>query len=561
MSERVQIIIEALNLAKDELEEVERELKDIDKQGERTSKGGLASMQGSFLAIGGALTGMGIAAKQAFEFAKQGAELERTEQQFYRLAETIGTTGDALRTELDAAMGDVISNSDKMKVAVDLMSLGLVENSEQAARLAAVYSQLGMDMNQLVLTLTNKTTMRFDALGVSVAGFDERLEELSKTMSDEKAFTMAFLEQAEKQVEKVGDVADTSAGQIKMLQAEWQNYVDSVKKSLSEAVEPGIRAINEQRQAEEQLQHALEMGAIAQSDYNRIQSLMNRNMMQADVVLDFVKQSMDEWRQSVEGSNPTLEKHNRLMEIGSQKNQEFGETIIKAGEDADEATIEVGGLLDEVNRDIGSPMKEFIADLEWFSQTGGTFEEAFAGIQEAVDQGKITPEQGKKFTENLLIGFYDVQTELNNMNINQAAREMFREGLADSVQDAYDKLAGTEGLDEAMQTANDTLKAMSDEGLTTANEQLSKMYGHLDNLTKEPFSIDAILNIISSYNGQTDIGGGGGGGGHSVGAPPPGTGGPTGDLSTSTMEGQLDTMIGLMQQQNTDLISAVAMNK
>ena len=75
-----------------------------------------------------------------------------------------------------------------MALAADLLALGLAKNSDEAVRLAKVQSGLGMDMNQLVL-LTNQTTMRFDALGVSVDGFDEKVKQLKATgMSTNEAF-------------------------------------------------------------------------------------------------------------------------------------------------------------------------------------------------------------------------------------------------------------------------------------------------------------------------------------------------------------------------------------
>jgi hypothetical protein len=42
-------------------------------------------------------------------------------------------------------------------------------------RLSGVAAQLGMDVGEMTLALTNQTTRRFDQLGVSVDGFDERL--------------------------------------------------------------------------------------------------------------------------------------------------------------------------------------------------------------------------------------------------------------------------------------------------------------------------------------------------------------------------------------------------
>ena len=57
--------------------------------------------------------------------------------------------------------------------------------------------------------------MRFDALGISVDGFDEKVKALEETgLSASEAFNEAFLQQAEEQIKKVGDVANTSEGHL-----------------------------------------------------------------------------------------------------------------------------------------------------------------------------------------------------------------------------------------------------------------------------------------------------------------------------------------------------------
>jgi hypothetical protein len=158
--------------------------------------------------------------KQGYDFAREGASIEFTAQKFDRLAQTIGTTGDALQDKLLVATKGTLSEMEAMASATDLISLGLVKTEADTVRLSAVVAGLGMDMNQLVLALSNQTTMRFDQLGVAVVGFDEKVKALEKTgMSAQDAFTEAFLQQAEEQLLKVGNAADTSLGQFMKMEA------------------------------------------------------------------------------------------------------------------------------------------------------------------------------------------------------------------------------------------------------------------------------------------------------------------------------------------------------
>lgn len=171
--------------------------------------------------------------KKAFDFGKEQAMVEFTIKKFDRLSESIGTTSDALLFDLKKATGGLISDMELMTSATDFMTLGLVKTHDEAVRLTSVAGQLGMNMNQLVLTLTNQTTMRFDALGVAVDGFDEKVKTLKATgMDANAAFTEAFLQQAEEQIEKVGSIADSSAASFMRMEASVKNLTDELKRRL-----------------------------------------------------------------------------------------------------------------------------------------------------------------------------------------------------------------------------------------------------------------------------------------------------------------------------------------
>jgi hypothetical protein len=173
------------------------------------------------------------ALKQAYDTAKEGASLLYAEERFDSLAKSIGTTADVLMKDLRDATHGMVSDAELMASAGDFMSLGLAKTHDEAVRLSTVAGALGMNMNQLVLTLTNQTTMRFDALGVSVAGFDEKVKALEASgMSASEAFTEAFLQQAEEQIKRVGDQTDSTIGDFKRLEAAMQNLGNSVKQDI-----------------------------------------------------------------------------------------------------------------------------------------------------------------------------------------------------------------------------------------------------------------------------------------------------------------------------------------
>ena len=151
--------------------------------------------------------------KAVYDMARQSAELEFMAGKFDRLSLSIGTTSDVLLEDLRKATQGTRSDMELMASASDFMALGFAKTSDEAVRLSTVAGALNMNMNQLVLTLANQTTMRFDQLGVSVVGFQEKVDALVKSgMSANAAFQEAFLRQAEEQIQKVGNAADSSLG-------------------------------------------------------------------------------------------------------------------------------------------------------------------------------------------------------------------------------------------------------------------------------------------------------------------------------------------------------------
>jgi len=214
-----------------------------------------------------ALAGIATAAvvmKKAFEFGKEGAQLQYMQERFDRLAVSVGTTGDVLLGKMKEATKGTLSDLEAMAAASDLLALGLAKDTDEAIRLATVQAGLAMDTTQLVLTLTNQTTMRFDQLGVSVDGFKEKVAELKETGLDANAaFKEAFLQQAEMQLDKVGNAADSAAGEYARLEANVKNATDAFKIHVSQGLLPVVEQMNRQFDAQKEEISLINMGVDA----------------------------------------------------------------------------------------------------------------------------------------------------------------------------------------------------------------------------------------------------------------------------------------------------------
>jgi len=221
---------------------LQRGLKDAETQISKTAQGieksgesfNFAAMATGFNQALEIVNKLGDAISKAYAAAKEGAELDYARSKFDNLAESIGAVSGALLDDLRNATSGMMSDAELVAGAGDLMALGLAKSHDEVVRLTSVAGALGMNMNQLVLTLTNQTTMRFDALGVSVDGFQEKVKALEAAgMSANDAFKEAFLQQTEEQIGKVGSAADQAIGSFNRLEAAAANFSNSLKSDLS----------------------------------------------------------------------------------------------------------------------------------------------------------------------------------------------------------------------------------------------------------------------------------------------------------------------------------------
>jgi hypothetical protein len=178
-----------------------------------------------------AFVGVGLAAQQAYATLRAGAELQTTTERFGKLAASIGTTADVMLGKLREATKGMISDAELMASASGIVSLKLADNEEQVVRLATVVGTLGWDMQQVILTFANLSTMRLDALGLSVDEVKQKQKELmDQGMSAAAAFKEAVIQAGEARLE-VGGVSDAEAA-FKRAEAAATNFKNSVLESI-----------------------------------------------------------------------------------------------------------------------------------------------------------------------------------------------------------------------------------------------------------------------------------------------------------------------------------------
>jgi len=226
-----------------------------------TQFGGMATkaLVGVGVAMAGVQTAVALMGK-AWATFERGAQIDAMQNRFERLADSIGSSGDALMARLQEATNGMMTSAQLMESATDIMSLGLGKTEDQTVRLASVVGKLGWDMQQVILTFANNSKMRLDALGLSVEDVTKRAKELEEQgYSTDAAFDMAVIEAGEAKIELLGDASQTTAGKLKILQTAVQEAHDAFARAFTDQL---VAQIDEVADSTEQLARDMEYAAV-----------------------------------------------------------------------------------------------------------------------------------------------------------------------------------------------------------------------------------------------------------------------------------------------------------
>jgi len=147
---------------------------------------------------------------------------------------------------------------------------------------------------------------------------------------------------------------------------------------------------------------------------------------------------------------------------------------------------------DTIDRDLDSPITAFIEDLQ-FMMVGGfefvtTAREIMDSIAQAVQDGRITPEEGVAFSGEILAGMLKVKAEAGLIDWDDATQ-----GLADALQiprgEAENLLNDFQGLGNVLQRVNDQadigLRIQNVDDLLAAAEAASALESGLSGIAQQ----------------------------------------------------------------------------
>ena len=387
MAINVEMIVQAIAKGFDKVTgEVKDVGKSVEQAGDSAKSGGLRFTElASALSI--AQQGFQVvasAAKFAYDNIKQGAQLELARNQFDNLAASIGTTSDALLTDLKQATNGMQSDAQLIAGATDIINLGLADTQEGTVRLATAVSTLGLDMQQVILTFANNSKARLDALGLSVSGVTEKAAELEAQGFQGDAFDEAVLIGLEEKMTLLGDASETTAGQLQILESDWANLTNELKQGAAEIAGPVVSAIVANRKEAALLEDAYNKGLITYLEYQQGVSATSEGIKTAAQVLTEYNLVLDE-NGNVIGT--VVNGHERLT---AKLEKETG-----AVEEVTEAYVQQDATLRAVNRallDFSGDLGPTTRELEEMAYASGDAASSKDQLADGIDRARAAME-------------------------------------------------------------------------------------------------------------------------------------------------------------------------
>lgn len=205
--ETVKVLVDINVKGREKLTGATAGLKDLTRETDAAQKN-FKQLTGGIGFYAGAVIGAAFATKKLYDTMRAGAQLQTTTERFDKLSASIGTTADTMLGKLRTATQGMISDAELMANASQIMSLKLADTEDQVIRLATVAGTLNWDMQQVILTFANMSTMRLDALGLSVEEVTAKAKELEAAgMTAQQAFKEAVILAGEARLD-VGGVSD-----------------------------------------------------------------------------------------------------------------------------------------------------------------------------------------------------------------------------------------------------------------------------------------------------------------------------------------------------------------
>lgn len=367
-TERLQIIIEALNMSKDEMKRLQKDLEGTDAKSKeaKSSMGGMQNSLRTLAVVAGTATAAFYTLKKAFDFAKEGAAIERLEKSGVRLAETHGQSMDRIVRSIQDASDHTISRTSAMRSANQAMLLDVAKSPEEFDKLTKAAVALGRAMGRtaeqsiqdVTVGIGRQSKKILDNLGVVedmgqvYADYAEELDKSAESLTDaekKQALLNVTLKAAKPLLDENGEIIGDNAAEMEKLNAHWEDYTANLKKGVLRAIIPTIKEQNKATEATQLFTEALEQNILTQIEERRVRALLKYG--ETEEALRILEQRHDDLTDASTRTNQTLDTERGKLYGLEQAAGDAGDTIQKLSEkELDEILGQVEGMNTEFQK-------------------------------------------------------------------------------------------------------------------------------------------------------------------------------------------------------------------
>lgn len=186
---------------------------------------------------GAAFAGVALSIKGIWNAAEAASKRSEVKQGFVELTRSVGLSADEITSKIKKVTAETVSNSETMKAVSKTITLGIVANADEMAKLMEIARSKSRGLNQstietydqLVAAINTGTQKALKSLGIDLP---EAIEKSTEKMDDaeKKAVILgAVLEQEGAKITKLGGVHDSAADKFRRFDV----AVGSIKGSLT----------------------------------------------------------------------------------------------------------------------------------------------------------------------------------------------------------------------------------------------------------------------------------------------------------------------------------------
>ena len=507
--------------------------------------------------------------KNAFDLTKEGAMLKDTAASLERLSKAEGYAGN-LAEDLGEAFGDTVDDANYMASAIRLLTGETGAYGKELANAAPQLATISRAIFKLNPTL-GSTAEIFDAVTRAIETGNVRgLKPYGILVEDtgsKQEILNDILAQGAAVIEQVGGNVEASGDSLARMEMMLDDAKDAAAGFLAEGLLPiadGFMSLRDAMQTqmeaavtnnltwEEYLQTLgvagpviavldplfgnLAQKQIEAAQATREQEQETTRLLNAVTSADYVTQA---WAENVFYAAQALDLQAENTYKAYVSSEKFADRLALVNEKSAEATEKlhdltpkVEELADTLNQDVGSPLTQFIADIQFFMASGGrNFTKELEAIQNRLaekiaaeettpGQAAIAMQDAREEAARLLIDYAKVQVELGK-ETDTSAIENIAEALGITRDEAtklftdFDKNADAVFGEERAVNINTA-------SLETLHEKLLAAEGDITSLGEKAKSIEGTYDINFEIHTNGEIPNVGGyGGGHPTGPTTP----------------------------------------